>query len=442
MSMQDWFSALADHATSLLTGDEVYTATCRAEESDFIRFNQGKVRQAGAVQQRYLSLDLIEGMRHAAGTIALGGDLESDKQRLAGLIGRLREIRGAMPEDPYLLYATDVQNTEVVGSPKTPEPEAALSEIQSAAQGRDLVGIYAAGGIHAGFANSLGQRNWFSAHSHHFDWSFYHQQDKAVKTSYAGFEWDPARFQAKVDEASKKLAALQRPARSIDRGNYRVFLSPAAVMELVTMLSWGGFGLKALRTRQTPLLRLAEGVATMSDKVSFKENTAEGAAPNFQGAGFLRPDEISLIENGKHAGSLISPRSAKEYGVETNGASDGETPESIEMAAGQLPDDKVIENLGTGLYVGNLWYLNFSDRMACKTTGMTRFATFWVEDGEVQAPVNVMRFDESLFRMLGDNLVGLTQDRDWILDAGTYGGRETSSARLPGALIEDFAFTL
>ncbi len=442
MSMQGWFSELADHASSLLTGDEVYTATCRAEESDFIRFNEGQVRQAGAVQQRYLSLDLIEGMRHAAGTLALGGDLESDKPRVAGLIGRLREMRGAMPEDPYLLYATDVQSTEVVGSPKTPDPEAALSEIQSAASGRDLVGIYAAGGIHAGFANSLGQRNWFSAHSHHFDWSFYHQQDKAVKTSYAGFEWDPARFQLKVDEASKKLAALERPARTIDRGNYRVFLTPAAMQELVNMLSWGGFGLKALRTRQTPLLRLAEGVASMSEKVSFKENTAEGAAPNFQEAGFLRPAEIPLIEKGKHTGSLISPRSAKEYDVETNGASAGETPESIEMAGGSLPDDKVIEQLGTGLYVGNLWYLNFSDRMACKTTGMTRFATFWVEDGEVQAPVNVMRFDESLFRMLGENLVGLTADRDWILDADTYEQRATSSARLPGAMIEDFAFTL
>ena len=41
--------------------------------------------------------------------------------------------------------------------------------------------------------------------------------------------------------------------------------------------------------------------------------------------------------------------------------------------------------LGTGLFVGNLWYTNFSDRAACRTTGMTRFATFWIDEGEIVA---------------------------------------------------------
>ena len=75
-------------------------------------------------------------------------------------------------------------------------------------------------------------------------------------------------------------------------------------------------------------------------------------------------------------------------------------------------------------------------------TGMTRFATFWVEDGQLVAPMNVMRFDESFYRMFGENLIGLTRERHLILDAGTYEQRSTSSAYLPGALIEDFTFTL
>ena len=98
--------------------------------------------------------------------------------------------------------------------------------------------------------------------------------------------------------------------------------------------------------------------------------------------------------------------------------------------------------LGSGIYVGNLWYSNFSDRTACRTTGMTRFATFWVENGEIVAPLEVMRFDETLYRMLGANLVGLTRERETILDPGTYYERSTDSARLPGALIDDFTFTL
>ncbi len=73
---------------------------------------------------------------------------------------------------------------------------------------------------------------------------------------------------------------------------------------------------------------------------------------------------------------------------------------------------------------------------------MTRVATFWVEKGAIQAPLNVMRFDETLYRMFGEKLVGLTTERDLIFYSSTYGGRSTSSSRVPGALIEDFTFTL
>jgi predicted Zn-dependent protease len=112
------------------------------------------------------------------------------------------------------------------------------------------------------------------------------------------------------------------------------------------------------------------------------------------------------------------------------------------MAAGHISRQEVLRRLGTGVYINNLWYLNYSDRTACRMTGMTRFATFWVEHGAIQAPLNVMRFDESLYRLLGDNLLGLTTERDFILDSSTYHQRSTSSSRLPGALVEDFQFTL
>jgi predicted Zn-dependent protease len=73
---------------------------------------------------------------------------------------------------------------------------------------------------------------------------------------------------------------------------------------------------------------------------------------------------------------------------------------------------------------------------------MTRFATFWVEDGRIVAPVNVMRFDDSIYRILGANLAGLTREREFLLDASTYGARSTHSARLPGALLSALRLTL
>jgi predicted Zn-dependent protease len=151
---------------------------------------------------------------------------------------------------------------------------------------------------------------------------------------------------------------------------------------------------------------------------------------------------VTLIEAGAFHDCLVSPRSAKEYGVPTNGASNAEAPESVDMAAGDLARDDIVRRLGTGVYINNLWYLNYSDRSACRITGMTRFATFWVEGGVIQAPLSVMRFDESIYRLLGDHLLGLTAERDFILDPSTYQERSTGSSHLPGALVEEFNFTL
>ena len=77
-----------------------------------------------------------------------------------------------------------------------------------------------------------------------------------------------------------------------------------------------------------------------------------------------------------------------------------------------------------------------------RMTGMTRFATFWVENGEVVAPLNVMRFDDSVLRMLGSELEALTVEQDLLLSASSYFNRSTASSRLPGALLKNFEFTL
>ena len=65
--MQEYFNSVADTINSLLTGNEFFTSSFDAEDSDFVRFNKSEVRQAGSVTQRELSVDLIEGRRHASG---------------------------------------------------------------------------------------------------------------------------------------------------------------------------------------------------------------------------------------------------------------------------------------------------------------------------------------------------------------------------------------
>ena len=74
--------------------------------------------------------------------------------------------------------------------------------------------------------------------------------------------------------------------------------------------------------------------------------------------------------------------------------------------------------------------------------GLSIFASFWVENGAIRAPLNVMRFDDTAYRVLGENLEALTAERDLVVDDNSYGERSTSSTRAPGALIREFALTL
>ena len=440
--MQEYFYALADVITESLHGDEFYTCTFRAEDSDFVRFTRSAIRQAGTVVQHFLSLDLIHGRQHAAAEVALSGEFESDRARVNQLVTGLREQLPYVPEDPHLLYATTVHSSVHQGENRLPDKAEAVGAILDAGLGRDLVGLYAAGGIYAGFANALGQRNWFASFTFNCDWSFYYQGDKAVKTAYAGFVWEPTVFARKVAEAAEQLDVLSRSPRTIRPGRYRVYLAPAALYDILQMLAWGGFGLKDHRTKQTTLLKMVEEGVQLHPAITIRENTRDSVAPNFQEAGFVKPDHVTLIEAGTFHDCLVSPRSAKEYDVATNGASNAEAPESIDMAAGAIARDDILQRLDTGVYINNVWYLNYSDRPACRMTGMTRFASFWVEGGSIQAPLSVMRFDESIYRMFGDHLLGLTAERDFILDPSTYHQRSTDSSHLPGALVEDFNFTL
>jgi predicted Zn-dependent protease len=434
------FFHLADTLSASLAAGETLLAGFHGERSDFVRFNHGKVRQAGSVEQRFVSLRLVRARRQASAGATLAGRQE-DTELCLRTVENLRDTLAGLPEDPWLLINETPQSTSSERRGRLAPAQDIVGELTAKAEGIDLVGFYAGGTVYRGFANSLGQRNWHEVDSFNFDWSLYREADQAVKTGYAGFEWEETQFAQKLEEAVRNLQLLGKERRTLEPGEYRAYLAPRAMEELVGLLSWGGFSARARATKQSPLLRMQEG-QLLSPKLSLSENTAEGVAPGFQSDGFVKPERILLIGDGKLEQALVSPRSAKEYGLETNAANGGESPESLDMAAGGLEMREALAALDKGLYVSNLWYLNFSDRPAGRITGMTRFATFWVEGGRIVAPVTPMRFDDSIYRMLGENLLALTREREFLLDPSTYGERSTASARLPGALLRGLRFTL
>ena len=440
--MEQWFAELSAFLRSQLRAGEDFTANLRAETSDFVRINHAQIRQPGTVHQIALDLDLIAGQRHTGAQLTLTGQHDADRARLVAVLEQLRERLPHVPDDPYLLWNQTPQSTSRVANDTLPDGQTLTDAVLEAAQSLDFVGLLQRGPQHVGFANSLGQHNWQSTSSFHLSFSLYSHADKAVKGAYAGTGFDAAQLAARIAQAKTELAVLQRPAHKLEPGKYRAYLAPAALQEIIDLLGWGGFSTAERQTRTSPLQRLADGEASLHPSVQWREDTAGGTAPGFQAEGFVRPDQVVLVQDGKLVQTLTSPRTAAEYGLTGNGASSAEAPESFDMAAGTLQSSEVLKTLGDGLYINNLWYLNYSDRPACRFTGMTRFATFLVQGGEIVAPVDVMRFDDSLYHLLGSGLVGLTAERDMILDSDTYFRRSTRSLRLPGAVVADMALTL
>ncbi len=468
-----YFMDLADAVLGVANGatTERTSLYLQAEHSHFIRFNHGQVRQATDVAQAHLSVSRCRDQRMASASLSLSGVMADDLAAVRAALRSLGDVLPHLPADPHLLLPDAVQSTfsdDLDGADGTPQaapwPDAreVVADVHAAAEGHDVVGLYAAGPIVRAFADNRGQRNWHRATAFALDWSHVLHTDQAVKAMLAGpvqpghgpaNAWTAPggwrdQLRPRMARAAAQMQLLAQPARTLAPGRYRAWLAPAAVAELLGTLAWGAFGLKEQRTGTSPFNRLVQG-ERLSPLITLSETIAPGLAADFTPQGFVRPGHVPLVSQGQLCGSLVSARSAREFG--RTGATQqplvpnshlGESPEALHLADGTLAEADVLAQLGTGLYLSNLHYLNYSDRLACRVTGMTRYACFWVDQGQLVAPLPVMRFDQDVIQLLGDDLIALGAQAEWQPNTETYGARNLGGIRAPGALVAGLNLTL
>ncbi|VTM11255.1 putative protease [Pseudomonas aeruginosa] len=83
-----------------LAEGEDFTLWYSAEDSEFIRFNRARVRQAGRVRQATTLLRLIRDERQASLDLTLSGIPEEDRQRLGDGLRQLRRSLAWIPPIP------------------------------------------------------------------------------------------------------------------------------------------------------------------------------------------------------------------------------------------------------------------------------------------------------------------------------------------------------
>lgn len=440
--LEQTFNQLVEVVLAQLQPDEQLKLTLKAEQSQFVRFNHAKVRQVGCVGDGDLALTLMRDQRNGYRSIPFTGAWETDWPQVQAALAELRQEVPDLPIDPYLVLPQGSTTSREVHTGKLLLPEAAIERILPEVEGLDFTGIYAGGTVVRAYADSVGQKHWFATDSFALDYSLFAADGQAVKGTFADSHWDQAAYGAKLADSKQQLERLAQPPKSIPRGQYRTYLAPAAIAELLSVFSWGGISESALQRGGSAFGLLQRGEKCLSPAFTLTETFKRGLVPRFNEWGEVAPIELPLIVEGQLKNTLVSSRTAKEYGKTANGAAGGEYLRSPEIAPGTLAAAEILKSLDTGLYLSNLHYLNWSDRPTGRITGMTRYACFWVDQGEIVAPIENLRFDESLYRFFGDNLLNLTEFQEFVPEVGTYGNRSLGGVWVPGGLVEEFTYTL
>lgn len=434
--------------------DYHFTASLAGEESQFTRFNGAKVRQSGLVCDGQLQLTLMSCDRTTTIRIPFTGDFTADWAITQQALSILQAELPHLPVDPYVVLPTT--SPEALGQNHSREirrgsllPANAVAEtLLKPVKTMDFSGLYAGGMVYRAYGDSAGKQHWFETSSFTLDYSLFgqhtddQQAHRAVKGTLASHEWTLAAYEQAIAASQQQLTRLARPIKVIPKGTYRTYLAPAAVADLIEAITDESLGEASLRQRNSAFTKLQAGTATLSEKFSLAENFQRTGVPRFNDNGAVAPAQLPIIQQGRWVNSLVNARSAKEYGQPSNAANASESMRAPVVAPGQLPTDDVLAHLGTGLYLSNLHYLNWSNLAAGRMTGMTRYACFWVEDGEIVAPIENLRFDDNLYRFLGEGLLGLTDTQTFVPTVDTYDRRSLGGMWMPGMLIDQFRYTL
>ena len=446
------FNRLTEAVGDRLSPAHHFTLSIAGEDSQFTRFNQAKVRQTGQVCDGQLRLTLMTATQTAAATVPFIGEFDTDWGMAQQALTTLQAELPHLPVDPYIVLPlpadgsadgpTDGRSREVRAGELLPT-KAIAETLLNPVQSLDFSCLYAAGLAYRAYSDSAGKRHWFETSSFTLDYSLFGDRPhQAVKGTLAGRQWNRQTYQQTITAAQQQLALSQRPIKAIPKGRYRTYLAPAAVADLMETVIYGGLGEAALRQGNSAFSKLEQGEATLSKQFSLGEDFQRAGVPRFNTSGQVAPPQLPIIQAGRWATSLVSARSAKEYGKCSNAANSRETMRAPALAPGQLQADQVLAELGTGLYLSNLHYLNWSDLTAGRITGMTRYACFWVESGEIVAPIENLRFDDDFYRFLGEGLIALGDRLTFLPAVGTYERRSLGGMWMPGMLIDQFRYTL
>jgi predicted Zn-dependent protease len=253
---------------------------------------------------------------------------------------------------------------------------------------------------------------------------------------------------AELAERSAAKATASGEPVALEPGEYPVVLEPAAIGELLAMLSWQTFsGLPYVEDRSAFSGRLGETVASpainLSDSPRFPRTFQRG----FDAEGVPKLP-LPLIQDGVAKNVVHDTVTGARAGVPSTGhatAPGGSTfgpiaSNLVLLGGGERDAAELCRPIERGIYITRLWYVNTVRPKETLLTGVTRDGTFLIEDGEVTRPLVEMRFTDSALGLL-ERTQALTSTPVLTSDGEFYGRRFASGVVCPALRVSSMRFT-
>jgi predicted Zn-dependent protease len=385
-------------------GVEVVTFASRA---GLTRFASSQIVQSTERNEISLSVGVRIGTRSAAASTTL-----LDPGGAQAAVDRALEAAQVAPEDPDTPELADpsivgrapglMRFDEATALCSPQERAAAASEMISAAGIGDVAGFFSSGSYAYGVFNSKGI-DCFDCFTRCAAAALVDTGDatgwsEASSAGLAGVDRAEIAYRAGVKADSGRPAVMAPD-------EYPVVLEPAAVAELLSYLSYAGFGAKQVIEGES-FLSAGAGGRIGPPFVTVADDTAHplsiGIGFDFEGVPRTR---VAVIDKGVATGPVTDLRTASQLSTHSTGHASGSREfgpyaANIVMDPGESSLEDLIGRIDEGVLVTRFHYVNVLDRPSALLTGMTRDGTFRISGGEVAEPVRNLRFTQSALDLL------------------------------------------
>ena len=222
--------------------------------------------------------------------------------------------------------------------------------------------------------------------------------------------FDPSR-------AGQKAGGLARMAKNPEagvEGSYDIIFDPLFTGALLSM--WGGMisAFSVMIQQSVFVNKLGQKVA--SDIVTMRDVPASYSMANrvFDDEGVPIRENV-LIEKGVLKTYLHNTSTAKIFKTETTGNAGivYPGPWNLELDAGNIGKDEMLEDMKRGLYLTNTWYTRFQNYATGDFSTIPRDGVFLIEDGEVTQSWKDIRISDNALKMI-NNIAGISEERQHV----------------------------